>query len=217
VRFLLKLLITLGVIVGLLAAIDIATKTFVEGQIEQEVQDAPELQVADVEASIDSFPFLGRAAASGEVSSFTIDLFDITDERLDIAELSITGDGITFDRNDLLQGTVRVRDVEQATATLTLSQEAVSQAIGVTVVFGPGTIGAQTAAGTVSTTATVVDGVLTFEAPGVGTLSLDLPLEGYLPCPPTAEAQQGQVLLTCTADALPPIVLDALGSQRLGA
>jgi len=29
VRFLLKLLITLGVIVGLLAAIDIATKTFV--------------------------------------------------------------------------------------------------------------------------------------------------------------------------------------------
>jgi hypothetical protein len=215
VRFLRNLLIFAVVMTGLLAALDVAVRVFVEGQIAQEVEGAPDLEVADADASIDSFPFLGRALGNGEVSSFTIDLHEITDERLDIRELSITGDGITFDRNELLQGTVRVRDVESATATLTLTQEAVSEALGVTVLFAPGTISVQTSAGTVQATASVVDGVLTFEAPGVGTLSLDLPVQSYLPCPPSAEAQQGQVELSCTADDLPPIVLDALDSQSL--
>jgi hypothetical protein len=215
VRFLRNLLIFAVVMVGLLAALDVAVRVFVEGQIAQEVEAAPELDVADADASIDSFPFLGKALGQGEVSSFTIDLHDIADERLDIRQLSITGDGIVFDRNDLLNGAIRVRDVESATATLTLTQEAVSEAVGVTVLFTPGVITVQTSAGTVQATAAVVDGVLTFEAPGVGTLSLDLPVQSYLPCPPSAEVQEGQVELSCTADDLPPVVLEALDSQAL--
>lgn len=216
-RFLRNLLIFGVVLVGLLAAVDLLVQALLERQIAQEVEDSPEIDVANVEASIDSFPFLWRAAADGEVSSFTIDLFDIRDERLDVRELSITGDGIRFDRNELFGGTVRVRDVDSATASLTLTQEAVSDAVGVPVVFGPGSIGVETPAGTVTTTARVVDGVLSFEAPGVGTLTLDLPLQEYLPCPPSAEAQQGVVVLTCTADELPPVVLEALSSQQVGA
>ena len=216
-RFLRNLLIFLVVMLALGAALDVAVRVFVQNQIAQEVEDSPDIQVVDADASIDSFPFLGRALLNGEVPSFTIELFDITDERLDVRELSITGDGITFDRDDLLRGRVRVQDVDSATAQLTLTQEAVSEALGITVVFGPGTVGVETPAGTVQTTASVLDGVLALDAPGIGPLRVDLPLQRYLPCPPTAEAQQGQVVLTCTADELPPIVLEALDSGELGA
>ena len=72
-----------------------------------------------------------------------------------------------------------------------------------------------TAAGTVSTSVEVVDGVVAFTAPGVGTLNLELPLQQYLPCPPSATAETGQIVLSCTADELPPVVLDALGPQSI--
>jgi hypothetical protein len=213
VRGLVKLLIAVGVIVGLLAGIDIGVRLFVESQIVQEVESSPELTLTSADASIDSFPFLVKLASSGTVDSFTIDLNGIQDDDLDIEQLSITGDGIQFARDDLMQGTVRVTDVDEATARLTITQEAASEALGVNVVFGPGTVGVDTPAGPVSVSAEVVDGVLSFAAPGIGTLNLDLGLQDYLPCPPSAEAQQGQVVLSCTADVLPPIVLEALNSR----
>jgi hypothetical protein len=216
VRFLIKLTVTLVVILGLLAGFDIATKTFVEGQIEQEVQSAPDLEVADVEASISSFPFLGKLAASGEVDSFTIDLIDIATPQLAIAELSITGDGIQFDRNGLFQGDVRVEGVDEATASLTLTDIAVSEAIGVQVGFAPGSVTVTSNGVTVQAQASVVDGVLTFSTDGVGTFTLDVSVPEYLPCAPNAVAEQGSVTLSCTASELPPVVFEALGNPQLG-
>jgi hypothetical protein len=215
-RFLVKLTITVVVLLALLAGFDVATKTFVESQIEQEVMSAPDLQVADVEASIDSFPFLLKLGASGTVDSFTIELFDIVAPELDIAELSITGEGIVFDRNGLFQGNVRVEDVDEATASLTLTDAAISAAVGVNVQLGPGSVSVDTGAGLVQAQAAVVDGVLTFTAPGVGTISVDVALPDYLPCAPNAVAEEGQVVLSCTAAELPPIVFEALGNQQLG-
>jgi hypothetical protein len=215
VRFLGRFLIFIVVMTGLLAGLDVAVRIFVEGQIAQEVEDSPQLDVADVDASIDSFPFLGKLLTNGEISSFTIQLDDIADPRLTIKQLSITGDGITLDRDDLMQGTARVTDVQSATARLTITQEAASAALGVEVVFVPGAISVNTAAGPVSTSVEVVNGVVSFVAPGVGTLNLELPLQQYLPCPPSARAEAGQIVLSCTADELPPIVLDALGPQTI--
>lgn len=215
-RFLVKLVITLVVVLGLFAAFDVAIRVFLEGQIEQEVQDAPDLDVADVEASIDSFPFLGKLGLSGEVSSAEITLIDIVDDQLDVAELSVQADGIQFDRNALFQGSVKVEDVDSATASLTLTDLAVSEAVGVSVSFAPGTVTVQTGAGTVQANASVVDGVLTLQAGSLGTFTLDLSLPQYLPCAPSAVAEQGQVTLSCTAEELPPIVFEALGNPQLG-
>lgn len=211
-RLLVKLTISLVVVVGLLAAVDLVAKAFVERQIQQEVKGAPELDVLTVRADISSFPFLGRLAARGEVDSFTIDLVDITTPQLAIAELSITGDGIVFDRNGLFRGDVQVEDVEQATASLTLTEGAVSQALGVQVTFAPDSVTVSTGGATVQAQASVVDGLLTISTDGVGTFTIELSLPEYLPCAPNAVAEQGRVILSCTASELPPIVFEALGN-----
>lgn len=215
-RLLLKTGLTLAVIVGLLAAIDLGVRILVENQIASAVEAEDELQVDDVEVSIDSFPFLGKLALTGEVSSTTIDLVGLTDPNLEIERLSISADGIVFDRNDLAQGTVRVTSVDSVAAEMVVTQEAASAAVGVPVVFGQGTIGVETAAGVVSTSVAVVDAVVTFTAPGVGELSIELPLQDYLPCPPSALAEPGRIVLSCTAEQLPQVLLDAIGPQQLG-
>ena len=67
-----RLLVTVGVLVAFLLlylVLDVVAKGFVEGRVEEEFVNGDRVDVEDASFVIDSFPFLGRLGAYGEVSA----------------------------------------------------------------------------------------------------------------------------------------------------
>jgi hypothetical protein len=190
----------------LLVAIDIGTKIAVERISAQALRDSDEINAGGVETSVDSFPFLGRLLVSGE-TSFSIALDDVTDQGVRIDRIEFEVDGLVFDRGEALDRRVRIDDVDRVRATVVIDEDTITETTGVAVDLEPGSA---TAAG-----ATVAVGLagrdVQVAVPGLGAASFAVPSTAYLPCEPTLAIEEDRIELSCTIDALPPLVNEVLG------
>ncbi len=201
----------LGVVVAYVL-LDLASAAFVESRVEDEFRDSDRLRVEDASFSIDSFPFLAPLLATGRVSA-TLELDGIRERGVTIDEFRLDVDGLELDRTSAFNGRVRVDDLDRATTSITLSEVGLGDLAGVAVAIADdGTI---TAAG-VTAQADLVDGDLVLTGPEIGAVTVSLRLGRYLPCPPEVEVGDGEVVLTCVTETLPPVVNRVLGQVRVG-
>jgi hypothetical protein len=204
-----KLISVAVVLVGLLLiylVLDVLTKSFVEGRVEDEFRDQSQLQVQDVSFGIDSFPFLAELAASSTVSA-TLELEGIEDRGLTIDRFTLDVDGLEFDRASAFNGQVKATGLDQATASMDLGPSAISDVVGVPVEIGDdGTV----VANGVPIQATIAGQDLVLEGGGMA-VTVPVNLQRYLPCTPEIEVRDDLVHLSCTTDELPRIVNRVLG------
>ena len=95
-----KLVVTLGLLLVLLLVLivlDVVAKGFVEARVEDEFRNGGRIQVEEVDFAIDSFPFLLRLGAQGEVSA-TLHLGGIEERGVSVDAFDIEVDGLVFDR-----------------------------------------------------------------------------------------------------------------------
>lgn len=201
-----RLLIALVVIVVLLVGLDVLAKISVEQISARELRNAEEINAGGVDTSVDSFPFLGRLLLSGE-TSFSIGLDDVTEQGLRVDRIEFDVDGLVFNRSEALDRRVRIDSVDRVRATVIIEEDTITAAVGVPVDIEPGSA---TAAG-VTVEVAVQDRLVQVAVPGVGSASVAIPSSQYVPCDPELVLAQDRVELSCTADALPPLVNDALG------
>jgi hypothetical protein len=200
------LLVSLGLLLVLLVAIDFGAKIAVERISARELRNADEINAGSVETSVDSFPFLGRLLLSGE-TSFFIALDDVTDRGVTIERIEFDVDGLVFNRGEVLDRRVRIDDVGQVRVSVVIDEDAITETAGVAVDLEPGSA---TAAG-VTVGVAVVGREVQVSAPGVGAVSFAIPSTDYLPCEPALAIEKDQVEVSCITDTLPPLVNEALG------
>jgi hypothetical protein len=182
--------------------VDLLTKSYVEGRVEDEFRGAAQVEADEVSFSMDSFPFLAKLAFSSEVSA-TLELEGVEDRGVTIDRFILEVDALTFDRDSAFAGDVEVTGVDQATVSLDLGASAISDLIGLPVeIRGDGTV--------------LVDGVdaqvtMDGDALSVQGATIDLNLQRYFPCSPEVDVQDDFVHLGCTTDELPRIVNRIIG------
>lgn len=191
--------------------VDLVTKSYVEGRVADEFRDSDRLQVEEASFEIDSFPFLFRLAAFAEVSAM-LHLGGIEEQGVTIDAFDLEVDGLVFDRSSAFNGDVRVNGLDRATASVALSEETITDLVGVPVSI---TDGAVTADG-VQIQASLEGGELAIAGEGVGRVTVPVSLDRYLPCEPDLVLGDRRVTLTCVTERLPAIVNLVLGQAGAG-
>jgi hypothetical protein len=148
---------------------------------------------------IDSFPFLGRLAASGHVSSVRADASDVTVSRLRFSSIHVDLHDVEVDRRRLLSDRqVDIRAVGRGEATADVAQADLRQALGgLPVTLGDGRVTVTIRGVTVAVSATVRDNVLRLSAGPLTVPAITLPKLPLLPCITDAVARPGVLRLSC--------------------
>ncbi len=198
-----KLGFTVGLLLALLlvlVVLDVVAKGFVESRVEDEFHNGGRIDVQEVDFAIDSFPFLVRLGAVGEVSA-TLHLGGIDERGVSVDAFDLEVDGLVFDRVSAFNGDVRVTDLEQATASISLSEATVADLVGVPVdIAADGTV----TAGGATAQAAMEGRELVLTGEGLGRVPVPIRLSRFLPCDPEVAVADEQVTLTCVTERAAP-------------
>ena len=214
-RKLLVLLVLVGAI-GLVG--DQLARQRAESAIEAAIEARVE-RVSSVDATISSFPFLGRLVATGRVERLRMHLRDVAEQDVNVEVLTVDATGIRLSRQVLLgESRVKVTAVDDVTATVRISEDEVRRVSGADIRLLDGSAEVTAAGATVTATVEAsTEGGITFSVAGLPSVTVPLPATDLLPCAPTVEVVLGAVEASCSADRLPQIVVDAIGAAELQA
>lgn len=202
---------------GLLVWADMAVRRAAESQLRHRVVAAVALR-GPTTAHIESFPFLGRLLTSGTVSHIRITAAEVTAERLTFAVVSLDLDDVTFDRGRLMsERTVVLKSLGRGTAVADVTQERLSEVLGVAVTLEAGRVRVRVGNQSVTARASVSDNTLRVTVAGLSVPTLPIPRLGLLPCAADVEVLAGRIRLTCRVDQLPAeLVGRPLAAQSVG-
>jgi len=199
--------VLLLVLLLVLIVLDVVAKGFVEARVEDEFRNGGRIQVEDADFAIDSFPFVARMAAFGEVSA-TLHLEGVQERGVTIDAFDLELDGLVFDRVSAFNGDVQVTDLDQATTSISLSEATIGELVGVPVdIAADGTV----TAGGVSAQAVIEGGELVLTGEGIGRIAVPIRVNRFVPCDPDVTVADDLVTLTCVTEELPPVVNRVLG------
>ena len=179
----LRLLIVLLAVLWLLG--ELAVVPIAEGRIEQRVAELNR-DAANVNADIDSFPLVSRLVFTGRVNEVTLTLERVARARLEFAEIRFALSGIEVDRATLLQRQPRVTAIDHGT---------------ITAVIDAGVLGNVASALRLNPRISGRNLV-------VGPLSFPIPSD-LVPCQPEVRVDESDVIVSCTIDEVPQVLLDA--------
>ena len=183
---------------------DLAGRSVAESQLEDRVALAATAD-GPTSARISSFPFLGRLLLSGEVSRIEVAALGVTVESLTFARLAVDLDDVTLDRDRLLsERKVVLTDLRRGTAEAEVTQEELSDRLGVPVTLEGGRARVRVGGQTVTATASVSNNTLRLSVSGVSVPGLRIPKLPLVPCVADAVILPGRVRLTCSVDQIPP-------------
>jgi hypothetical protein len=168
-------------LVGEIALIPLANAR-IENEVAKRTRDA-----TNVNASIGSFPVATRVLITGKVPKLSVTLERIARQALTFAEVKFDLSGIGVDRPSILQGKAKINSIDSGTVTATIDAGVLGRIASLA--------GADVR----------VDG-RTLRVAGRA-LALDQEL---IPCEPTARIEGEKVLVTCTLDEVPDILLEAV-------
>ncbi|MEX0875677.1 MAG: LmeA family phospholipid-binding protein [Actinomycetota bacterium] len=174
------------VLAGLWLVGEIAVIPFAESRIESEVADRTRDATA-VEANIGSFPLASRVLITGKVPKLTVTLERVARQALTFAEVRFEVFGIHVDRTAILRGQARIEDIDRGTVTATIELGAlgrIAESAGVQARVEGRTL--------------LVGGVSR-------AIARDL-----VPCAPDARIEDQNVILSCTIDEVPDILLESV-------
>ncbi len=182
---------------------DLGARAAVESQLRDRVVLAAEPQ-GSTSARISSFPFLARLVTSGEVSHVKVATAGVTVEGLTFARLAVDLEEVTLDRERLLsERKIVLTDLQRGTAQAEVTQEQLSDRLGVPVTLEAGRARVRVGGQTVTATASVTNNTLRLSVSGVAVPSLRIPKLPLVPCVADAEIVPGRIRLFCTVDDVP--------------
>jgi hypothetical protein len=185
-------------------AADLAVRSVAESQLRDRVQAAAS-PTGDSKARIDSFPFTLRLLGSGEVSRIRASAAGVTVEGLTFARVAVDLEGVTLDRDRLLnERKVVLSSLERGTATAEVTAEQLSDRLGIPVTLEAGRARVRVAGQTATATASVSNNTLRLSVSGLSVPALRIPKLPLVPCVANAEILPGRVRLTCSVDTVPP-------------
>ena len=188
-------------------AADVGGRAVAESQLRDRVETASSPAGA-TSARIGSFPFLGRLLLSGDVSRIRVAATDVTVEGLTFARVALDLSGVTFDRDRLLaERTVVLESLERGTAVVEVTQDQLSERLGVMVTLEAGRARVRVAGQTVTAAASVSDNTLRLSVAGLSVPALRIPRLPLVPCVADAEIFPGRIRLTCSVDQIPAELL----------
>ena len=184
-----------------------AARGVAESQLEDRVRDTVQ-PTGTTTARIESFPFLARFLTSGSVSHIRVSAADVTAERVTFARVSLDLEDVTFDRDSLLSDRqVVLESLRRGTAEAEVTQDELSERLGVPVTLEAGRARVRVAGQMVTAAAAVTDNTLRLSVSGLSVPALRIPRLSVLPCVADAEILAGRVRLTCQVDELPAELL----------
>jgi hypothetical protein len=208
------------IIVLLLGALAVLLDFFAKSYTEQQIGDAithNSKSIGYATASIDSFPFTWNLVKDGRVEHLKVALTNLTGIDVAIDELDVQVDGLEMDKSAMFgRDHVEIKHVDGVTVTAMLSTARLRDAagkLGIDLAFGEGTMTVQGVPVTLA-----VDGTdLVLQTGSLAPIRVPIPVGDVtlLPCVPGATVTPKGVALSCRADHLPKLLVDAIGSIDL--
>lgn len=216
-------LLLLAVVLGLLVVADLAAKGVAESQLAGRVQQAA-ARNGSANASIASFPFLGRLLVSGHVSEVDVGLTDVSVGKLRFASITDRMHDVHVDRDELVSNRrVMIRSIGSGSVTAEIRESELSRAIGVPLQLQQGQAKVSVAGLSLSASFAVRNNQLVLG--GLGSLPLEplarlaplvIPKAPLLPCVADLEIRPGVLRLACTFDRVPPELIGAANRRLSG-
>ena len=213
----LRKVVLLVAVVGLLLVADVAARRASESQLERRiVNDVPGATGATVR--IDSLPFLGRLAASGQVPAVHAVADDVEAPRLRFSRVSVDLHDVRIDRGRFFRHRqIDLEDVERGFASAEIAQDDLREALGgVPIVLDDGRIGVTIGGVTASVSVSLADNVLRLNAGRLTIPTITLPRIPLLPCVTDAVAEVGRLRLSCTLATVPDELLREVNRRISG-
>lgn len=200
-------LIGLVVLVAILTGVDIGARTIAAEQVEERAQqEAP--RGTEASATIESFPFIGRLLAFGTVKRMTVELRNVAAPGLVFARVQLDLRGVEIDRGRLLSDQdAEITAISTGTVTIEITQEALSQKLGVPITIASGRLSASVGGQTVAAAASVDAGVLVLDVGPLPPLRAAIPTTNYAPCVGQLTLLAGRARFRCTIDEVPPALV----------
>jgi hypothetical protein len=210
-----KVFYALVILVVGLVGLDFVARAWVESQVANATHRRIS-GVASVDVSIDSFPFLGRLAAAGQISHITMRLDEVAGQPVDVRTLRVDVHDLELSRSVLLgKAHVQLTGVRLVRLTAVITQDALRKLTRADIQISDGRIAITGGGHTVTAEVSVVNGRLRFKVDPLPAFTVPLPTTELLPCHVQVTARDGELDLTCTTTKLPPIVVRAVGSVDL--
>ncbi len=209
---LLVLFLLLAALLGVLAYADVRLRGLAEERAEQELAKALP-QASGIDVTLDGFPFTLGVLLDGKVDALHVKLAEVKEAGLSAQDLTLDVMDISLDKDALLDHKrLVITDIGRATAQGFVSDAAVSKAVGQAITFSPGKAKATFRGQDVEVKARVKGRVvqLTSGIPGVPSVTFPLPPGDVLPCTPELELLDRKLRLSCSIDALPEALKDAM-------
>jgi hypothetical protein len=130
------------------------------------------------------------------------------DQRLRASTVTFSLEGVVIDRSALIGGEIEVRSAERGLVILEITEEDLSEAVGIQIELEPGQATATVAGVSVTVALEATEGQLTI---GGGEVAVTVPLPlRFLPCVPEVEIETGRVLASCVFEPVPEEILRAV-------
>jgi hypothetical protein len=210
-----KVFYAVAILVVVLLGLDFVARAWVETQVADATQRRVN-GVASVDVSIDSFPFVGRLLAAGEVRHITMRLDELAGQPVDVRTLRVDVRGLELSRSVLLgKAHVQLTGVRLVRLTAVITQDALRKLTGADLQLSDGRIAITGGGRTITAEVSVANGRLRFRVDPLPAVTVPLPTTDLLPCHVQVAVRDGELDLTCTTTKLPPIVVRAVGSVDL--
>jgi hypothetical protein len=196
------------VVLGLLVLADLGARRASEAQLEQRILDsAPSAHDASVH--LDSFPFLGRLAVSGNVPEVRASVADVTVQGLRLNRIAVDLHDVHIDRDRLVvHRQIDLKSIGRGLATAEVTQADLRSALnGLPVVLGKDRISVTVRGVTATVTATVRDNVVHLSAGRLSIPPFSIPKLPLLPCVTNAVSEPGRLHLSCEVAQVPEELL----------
>jgi hypothetical protein len=204
-------LIVLGVLVAVLAVVDLGARSFAEAKLnERAQQEAP--PGSTVSTTVAGFPFLLRLALNGTVTEVDFHLKNVDAGVLTFAAVDVDLHGVHLDRQRLFNDRkARLTGLDRGTVTVDITQEALSQALHVPITITNGDVSVTILSRQFKITPVITaEGSLKFEGAGLARLLLlAIPKTDTVPCVARVTVLAGRLRLSCDLKEIPPAFLDA--------
>lgn len=184
-------LIVLVVLAAAWLAVELVAPPLAESQIAERVATSTE-GVTGVDADVGTFPVVTRFLLTGEVRDVEVTLNEVARQQLEFTTVTFGLTGVELDRNAAVNGQVDIRDAEAAVLTAALAVPDLADSLGLPVELEGADLQPEVSGRQLT----------------LGDAAVSLPSD-LVPCEPDARVEGDRVVLTCTLDEVPGLLLRA--------
>ena len=196
-------LVLLGLVAVVLLVADQSGRLAAEGRLASRARDAA-TDEDSATAAITSFPFLGRLLISGSVARVRIRVDGPRAGPLRLAAVVVEASGVVLDRGRLVQGEVRVEDIDGGSVAVEIDGAALAETLRLPVTVRDGQVRLGVGGVAVPAAAEVDDGTLVLRAGGLPAFRVPVVRTPLVPCTlATLTVTNDRVRMSCEMDELP--------------